>query len=438
MAKGHRRGHRKGRAGKPQSVVLTAFCVALVAILLGMGVYVAQWYINLGRIKAEGERYASLYGGRDPEPVPGTVQPTANPATAAPGTVQPAANPATAVPGTALPTATPVVTERPTSQPTPAPTAAPTPVPTPAPTAPPAVGPDADMPVVVDERLPDPTVPPAVGPDADMPVIVDERLPDPTVPPAVAAEEAAPVSTAQPAIGPDADMPAIVDEPIPTPDADTLVIALPTVPPVQESFSPLLSLNPETIGFLDIEGMLSLPVVQRENDNEYYLNHSFEGAEALEGTLFLDGMNRLTPEDDCLIVYGHNMKNHTMFGRLNAYADVSYLRQHPVVHFDTIYENRSYVAFAAFSASMAPGDPRYFDVRHFIFDEAEFDKFVLKLQSRSLFRSPIEVRWGDRLLLLVTCDYVNREGRFILALRQLRPDENEGGVFAQALQTAAK
>ena len=363
MKKGHRSGRR---AGKPRSVVLTAFCVALAAILLGMGIYVAQWYLNLGRIKAEGERYASLYSGRDPETAAQTALPAAPSASAAHPTVQPTATPVGAERPTVQTTATPVVTERPTAQSTNAPTAAlaavptasPSPVPTPAPTAVPATGPDADMPAIVAERLPDPTAAPAV------------------------AVSATPTSTPQPAAGPDADMPAVVDEPIPTPDADTLVIALPTVPPVQESFRSLLALNPETIGFLDIEDMLSLPVVQRLNDNEFYLNHSFEGAQALEGALFLDCMNRLTPEDDCLIVYGHNMKNHTMFGRLSAYADVSYLRQHPVVHFDTIYENRSYVAFAAFSASMEPGNPRYFDVRHFIFDEAEFDKFVLKLQSR--------------------------------------------------------
>jgi len=108
------------------------------------------------------------------------------------------------------------------------------------------------------------------------------------------------------------------------------------------------------------------------------------------------------------------------------------------VHFDTIYENRSYVAFAAFSASMVQGDSRYFDVRNFIFDEEGFDKFVLKLQSRSVFKSPVDVRYGDRLLLLVTCDYSNREGRFILALRQLRPDENEGNMFALMLQAEMK
>ena len=233
-------------------------------------------------------------------------------------------------------------------------------------------------------------------------------------------------------------MPVVEDELIPTPDANTQVIALPTPPPVQSSFSQLLETNPETVGFLEIEEMLSLPVVQRENDNDFYLTHGFEGGEAQEGALFMDGLNRLSPEDDCLIVYGHNMKNHTMFGRLSAYGEVSYLRRHSVIHFDTLYENRSYVAFAAFSASMESGNRRYFDVRQFIFDDVEFDKFVLKLQSRSLYNVPVDVRYGDRLLLLVTCDYANREGRFILALRQLRPDENETNVWALAMQAEGK
>lgn len=389
MKQGHRDGQRRRRR-KPRNIVLTAFCAGLVAILLGMGVYVAQWYLNLGRIRSEGERYASMYPGRHATPTPQSASPTDTP------------------------------------RPTPRPTATPTPTPTPEPT-------------------PTPTPVPVVTLDANMPVVVDEPIPaGATVAATTAAEAAGETADAYgsaeptPVPAPDADMPVPVDEPIPTPDGDTLVIALPTAPPVQDSFSALLAANPDTVGFLEIEGMLSLPVVQRPNDNEYYLDHSFEGAKALEGTLFLDGMNRLVPEDDCLIVYGHNMKNRTMFGRLSAYADVSHLRQYPVVHFDTLYENRSYVAFAAFSASMTPGDSHYFDVRNFIFDEDGFDKFVLKLQGRSVFTSPIDVRYGDRLLLLVTCDYSNREGRFILALRQLRADENEGNMFAEALRAEMK
>lgn len=381
MKQGHRDNQRRKRR-KPRNIVLTAFCVGLVAILLGMGIYVAQWYLNLGRIRTEGERYARMYGGREVTPTPQPVTPTPQPVS---------------------PTDTPTPTRQPIATPTSEPTPSPTPVP--------AVGPDANMPVVVDEPIP-------VG--ATLPATVSPEV------------------TPMPVNTPDTDMPIPVDVPIPTPDSDTLVIALPTAPPVQESFKTLLAANPDTVGFLEIEGMLSLPVVQRPNDNDYYLDHSFEGAKAQEGTLFLDGMNRLVPEDDCLIVYGHNMKNRTMFGRLSAYADISHLRQYPVVHFDTLYENRSYVAFAAFSASMKPGDSHYFDVRNFIFDKDGFDNFVLKLKGRSVFSSPIEVLYGDHLLLLVTCDYSNREGRFILALRQLRANENEGNMFAEALRAEMK
>ncbi len=416
MKQGHRSNHRRR---KPRNIVLTAFCVALAAILIGMGIYVAQWYLNLGRIRAEGERYARMYSGRDNAPVTQPIQPVATPLPTTQPTVASTAGP-TPVP-TAETTTAPVPTKRPT----------------PTPTRMPAIGPDADMPVVVDVPILTgatagiaSNTPTPAGPGAGMSMAEDAPIS------AEAAEETA--STRSPVNTPDSDMPVPVDEPIPTPDSDTLVIALPTAPPIQLSFSRLLAENPDTVGFLEIGEMLSLPVVQRPNDNEYYLDHSFEGAKALEGTLFLDGMNRLAPEDDCLIVYGHNMKNRTMFGRLSAYGDISHLHQHPVVHFDTIYENRSYVAFAAFSASMVQGDSRYFDVRNFIFDEDGFDKFVLKLQSRSVFKSPVDVRYGDRLLLLVTCDYSNREGRFILALRQLRPDENEGNMFALMLQAEMK
>lgn len=221
----------------------------------------------------------------------------------------------------------------------------------------------------------------------------------------------------------DAPLPQVDDVPLSAPDSDTLLLTLPTAPPVQDSFSALLAENPETVGFLKIGSIVSLPVVQRENDNNYYLSHTFSGAESTEGALFLDGLNRLVPEDDCLIVYGHNMHNGTMFGNLRMYLNRDYFRDSDLISFDTIYENRQYVPFAAFNASMSSDSSSYFDVRQFIFDETSFDTFVLKLQSRSEFDVPIDVQYGDRLLLLVTCDYSQDDGRFILALRALRDGE---------------
>lgn len=242
--------------------------------------------------------------------------------------------------------------------------------------------------------------------------------------------------TALPTAEPTADvsLPSVVDQPIPTPDNNTLVIALPTPPPVQSSFNDLLKLNPETIGFLRVDDLLSLPVVQRENDNSFYLDHNFEQQKADEGTLFLDGMNRLTPEDDCLIVYGHNMHNGTMFGEIDRFSEAEFLQSHPLVHFDTLYENRTYVPIAAFPASMNPDSGSYFDVRQIAFDESSFDVFLMRLKTRSVVQIPTDAYYGDRLLLLVTCDYTKDDGRFILALRQLRENETKEEAIAMVQQ----
>ena len=244
-----------------------------------------------------------------------------------------------------------------------------------------------------------------------------------------APEDAAPTPEPTNTPAPAETEPAVpLDEPIGTRGPQTQVYALPTAPPVQQAFSQLIQYNPDTVGYLDIPGFLSLPVTQRENDNEYYLTHNFDGEESREGCLFLDGVNRLTPEDDCLIVYGHKMKNGAMFGRLDSFAALNFMKTHPLARFDTIYENRLYVPFAAFTASMKPNDSHYFDVRQFVFDETRFELFTLKMQSKSALKLPVDVRYGDKLLLLVTCDYTNREGRFILALRKLRPDEDEQSI----------
>lgn len=216
--------------------------------------------------------------------------------------------------------------------------------------------------------------------------------------------------------------------PQPTPDEDTIVLALETPPPVQDSFADLLAENPETVGFLTVGDWLSLPVVQRVNDNEFYLKHNFEGESSFAGTLFLDGSNLLVPEDEALIVYGHNMKNGTMLADLPKYVSPDFFRENAFVRFDTIYENRTYVPFAVFSASAEPENPAFLNFRQFIFDETTFDLFALRMKDLSLLNVPIDVRYGDQVLLLVTCEYSHENGRLIVALRRMREGETEAEI----------
>ena len=276
--------------------------------------------------------------------------------------------------------------------------------------------------------------------DSPAPTAAPTASPSPTDSPRPT-ETPTPAPSIEPTPTPAVTQEAAVDvtrAPLSTPDADTLVYAIQTPPPAQESFAELLAANPEAVGFLTIEDVLSLPVVQRPNDNEFYLDHSFDLEESLGGTLFLDGSNLLVPEDDCLIVYGHNMRNGTMFRALVEYEDLTFLKENALVHFDTLYENRLYVPFAALTVTADLDGARYLNLRQFSFDQPGFDRFIRSLRTLSVWNSPIEVEYGDRVLLLVTCEYTHDNGRFVLALRAQRDDEAWDQLWSLAQQSTPK
>lgn len=207
--------------------------------------------------------------------------------------------------------------------------------------------------------------------------------------------------------------------PVPTPDDGTVRIGLPTEPPRDENYAMLSAINPDFCGWLR-GGDIDLPVVHREADNATYLSTSFSGEESIGGTLFMDGFNRLYPADTLTVIYGHNMKSGDMFGRLSRYGDPEYLLDHPILHFDTVFSPGRYVPFAAFTARAAD-----VDIRQFQPSVDEFNALADLCLDLSAFDHGVDVRYGDTLLALVTCDGDNDDERFFLLCRQLRPGESE-------------
>ena len=86
-------------------------------------------------------------------------------------------------------------------------------------------------------------------------------------------------------------------------------------------FEGLQAVNPDVIAWIDIPGLsISYPVVQG-TDNAYYLHHLFTGEYNSSGSIFADWHNQPDFTDPNTIVYGHNMKNGSMFGTLSHYQD---------------------------------------------------------------------------------------------------------------------
>lgn len=90
--------------------------------------------------------------------------------------------------------------------------------------------------------------------------------------------------------------------------------------PITVDFNKLQAINPDVIGWLYVEALpeISYPVVKGE-DNEYYLHRTYEKKDNFAGTIFIDCENSRDFSDCNTIIYGHNMKNGTMFGQLKQF-----------------------------------------------------------------------------------------------------------------------
>ena len=205
----------------------------------------------------------------------------------------------------------------------------------------------------------------------------------------------------------------------------------PTPPPIQNDFQALYEVNPDVIGWLTAGEVIDYPVVQR--DNEAYLSINFYGKKDANGALFLHEAGKIWPRSTVLQIYGHAMRGRAMFGTLRQYKDEVYLRQNPMVTLRTIYDEtpQFYVPFAGFDASMLFNDRWYFDLARINFGSPEaYRAYLEEVQSRSYWHTSIEVGTEDELLVLITCSYIQNNGRFLLFCRKLREGEEPEAVYS--------
>lgn len=150
------------------------------------------------------------------------------------------------------------------------------------------------------------------------------------------------------------------------------------------------------------------PVVQGE-DNSYYLKHLFSGEWNGSGCIFLDFRNDASFADRHSIIYGHHMKNGTMFTGIDKYKKQEFFDEHPVALLITPDKNYKVDFFAGYVA--APQD----DAWEIGFTEAEFEVWLQNAADRSCFTSEVAPNISDHILTLSTCSYEFDDARFVLA-----------------------
>ena len=213
-------------------------------------------------------------------------------------------------------------------------------------------------------------------------------------------------------------------------------------------YAALKNENPDYVGWIRIpDTRIDYPVVDRESDPEYYLHRAFDGSKSFGGTPFLGeasvteghggkAVDRASVarqlsegflgeasgvDTKCLIIYGHNMKNGSIFGTLDSYKKADYWKEHPIVRFYVDGEPRTYEVFAAVETQVLYEDEDGF--RYYRYDgdisEEEYDELVTWLRGHSDYDTEIVPEYEDQILMLSTCSYHTKNGRFVVAARRV-------------------
>jgi sortase B len=191
----------------------------------------------------------------------------------------------------------------------------------------------------------------------------------------------------------------------------------------------LLEVNPDTVGYINIPGMvISYPVVQKttEEEAEYYLHVNFMNQEARAGAIFLDWRAKFNAKEqsDNLVIYGHDMKDGSMFGTLRNYKKddyVEFYKNHAIIELNSNYEEAKYKIFGCFIIDAGMSESEIFDYYNYIdfSGEQEFYEYVNEVKKRSLILNDVDVKYGDKLVTLSTCSQEFSDSRFFVVSRKL-------------------
>lgn len=216
---------------------------------------------------------------------------------------------------------------------------------------------------------------------------------------------------------------------------DELKVVIMDPAPMTSKMKEVYNLNSDTIGWIKIDGsVIDYPVMQTVGDEQYYLNRDFEGNYSAYGCIIADTDGNVgsgtkahdyadgTRPSTNLILHGHNMKNGTMFGALDKYRDEEYMKEHRIIKFSSLYEDREYEVCSVFLSKVYKKSDDVFKYYKF-FDadsEEEFDDFYGNIKELSLYETGVEASYGDEFLTLSVCAYHVDNGRFVVVAKRIK------------------
>lgn len=186
-----------------------------------------------------------------------------------------------------------------------------------------------------------------------------------------------------------------------TETAETVTEEQSEVIPVK--FEELQAVNPDVYAWITVPGTdIDYPILQHASDNSYYLMHNIDGSYGYPGCIYTENMNSKDFTDNNTVIYGHNMKNGSMFAQLHKFEDPDFFNENREVLIYLPDEVLHYTIFAA----------HIYDDRHLLYSFDFTDPEVYQKYLDSIFSTrdmsanidkDITVTTDDQIITLVTC-----------------------------------
>lgn len=171
------------------------------------------------------------------------------------------------------------------------------------------------------------------------------------------------------------------------------------------NFEILKQKNSDTIAWFKVNGTnIKYPIVKAD-DNEYYMDHSYDKSYNSVGWVFMDYRDRFDGNDKNMVIYAHNRKDGSMFGTLKNILTEEWQsnEENYIIPFITENEKTEYQVFSVYQIEKED----YYITTNFENDD-EFQKFINTIKSRSIKDFGVDVANTDNILTLSTCASDNR------------------------------
>ena len=187
---------------------------------------------------------------------------------------------------------------------------------------------------------------------------------------------------------------------------------------VLPEYAELYAMNADLVGWITIEGTnINYPVMQTPDRTDYYLYRDFYRKDSKHGCIYVREQCDVNTSDN-VVIYGHRMKDGSMFNNLLHYDKQDYYESHKYIQFDTLTERHTYEILAVFK-TVATESGFGYHLFNNAADAAAFDEFVARVKELALYDTGVDAQYGDRLITLSTCEYSQDNGRMVVVAKRI-------------------